>query len=357
MLKFLAVTAISGLLLNSYATAANVCSASQADLQSKISEIQKRYATKTDDFKRKIEQDVAAIKEDGPDPDNPVEAGVQLDFDITSHEEEFIFGLPEITVKDQELSLDLPQVTVKDQTWSYDLPTTRMRLQCTPGIPETVCGTRVEDVGFGIKTDVPYCELRAGADICLDLPELYMERHEIILGVPEFTMAKTSFVMGIPEITMKDQRIVLTIPDFTLKDVKVEQTKTEEASKALSNSAKAEAAQSAATLKSEVEQVSIQGIKDIFGCQISNLEVQKNDSLAKIDNTLLVFKSTLDKAREVGASDIAANTEASLVKLIEARNGAATKFDDAITKTKGDMEKTLKKAVRDGDFATMSAAQ
>lgn len=328
----------------------------QQSTKSKIDGIQVAYAADIKAMENRIKSESEQIKEDSPNPDNAVEAAISFDLDVSSHNEEFIFHLPEVTVKDQKISLDLPQVTMKEQKWAFDLPATKMKMQCINGIPETVCKMTTRDIGFGVKIDVPECYTRAGKDMCSEIPVFYMERHEAILGVPEFKMDRTDFVMGIPEVAMEEQRIVITIPDFTVKNVKVEADETKKKADELSISAKKESEELAYNLKSEIEQASLGGIRETFDCQRRNLEAQRLSTVAKLDANLEVFSVSLQKAREVGASEIAAQMEKSVKEMGAARDAAESKFQEAMSGLNDEMQKALKAAVDKG-FSTVSAAQ
>jgi hypothetical protein len=327
-----------------------------SQLKDKIDAIQVSYAGDVKAMENRVKSEAETIQKDAPNPDNPVEAAISFDLDVSSHDEEFIFHVPEVTMKDQKISLDLPQVTMRQQKWIFDLPATKMELQCINGIPETVCKMVTKSVGFGIKIDVPECYTRAGQDICTEVPVFLMEKHEVVLGIPEFIVDRTEFSMGIPEVTMKEQKIVLTIPDFTVKNVKVEAKETKEKAEELSTSAKKDAAELSYKLKSEIEQTSLQGIRDTFDCQRRGLEAQRVSSLSKLDANLEVFKVSLQKAREVGAAEIAAQMEKSLTDLGVARANADLKFQEALGGLNSEMDKAIKAAVGKG-FTTVSAAQ
>lgn len=333
-----------GLWLTSLPTHAQVATCIAADAaETQFSTIQASYEERIAAVTKRTQEESARIAEEAPDP-NAVEAMVDIQIDVSSHDEEIILHLPEVTMKDQTLSLDLPQVTMVDQEWIFHTPSIRMVMSCTPGLPETVCEWKTRDVGFGIKTDILECYTRAGDDICLEIPEPFMEEQRIVLGVPEVTMATTEFVMGVPEIAMKEQRIVITLPDFTVRQVSAEIAETKEISQELAARAGAETSTLSTQMKADLSQASVERIKSTFACQIDALELQRVAALAMIDTNVSAVTGALEAARQAGATQIAESTENSLAALIAGRDHAQKKFDLARDQLTAAMDEALIKA-------------
>lgn len=324
------------------------CAALSAGGMERSSEIKARYQGRIDQITTDTKQQADQLAADGPDPDNAVEGAIKFDLDFSSHDEEIIFHLPEVTIKDQALSIDLPQVTMKTQDWIFHTPSTRMETQCTPGLPETVCKWVTRDIGLGIKTDIYECYMRAGSDICLDVPVIFMEEQRISLDVPEVTMDTVEIVMGIPEVTMKENRMVITVPDITVKDVEAEISETRQKGQELASRSKEQSQTLSTQMKAELDQVALDSIKESYTCQMDSLNLKRTAALGEIDKNISAITGGLEAARASGATQIADSNERALASLVANRDKVIAMFDEAAATMTSQMEGQLGKASQAG---------
>ena len=334
----------------SYAQAQeNACLSSHEKSQARVQEIQERYDPQIREMSEKYKTQAEGLKETAPNPDNAAEAAIGFDFDVTWHDEEIIFHLPEVTMKDQNISLDLPQVTMNDQEWFIETPQFFMGTECTAGVPELVCGWELTDIGFGVKTDMWVCSMRTGSDICLDVPQVTMVSERIVIGIPEFTVDRTDFIMGIPEVTMEEQRIIVSIPRFELKNVSIDANSMQDAARKLRDDAAVESAQISSNYQAAVEQENVRGVQDVFSCSIKNLETLRDQSFVQIDGNIEIFTAALQKSREVGATDMSLRMENSVNDLIARRSEMSINFQkqiaDLVTKMEAAMRSTATDAI------------
>lgn len=307
------------------------CAAISSQTQATINSITQKYNSKIAEQQDAIKAKAAAIEDDANrnKPNNAAEAAIKFKIDVSSHIETIKLDLPTVTIRDQDIIFDLPDVTLKQQTWKYNVPQTKMVLRCVPGPPETVCHNELKDFGL-FKTDVPVCSVRAGKQICTDIPEVYMAPTETVLGVPEVAMRQQKIRMGVPEFKMETQEIKFSVPDFTLRNIEVEMQKTKQESEQLSTTAQEGAKALSSGMKAEIDKASSDAVAGTLECEKKAVNAQRAQALNDVDKNISVVQAALQQAQSVGASALAGSMQASLAKLLEARKSINDQFDAAI---------------------------
>lgn len=284
-----------------------------------IEAVKTKYEGLMNAEKTKIEDGINGIKSKAPDP-NGFEGALGITFHFRDEVAEFALDLPTVTMVDQKMSMDIPETTMKTQTWSWDFPETRMKLQCVPGIPETVVTTGTCDV-FGVKFSCPQFEIRAGKDMCTDVPEFTMVRKEIKLDIPEFTMKRQDWVMGVPEIKMETMRMSFTYPALVVDDIKAKSKELSAEAEALASKSKDTLYGISAAMKSEMTLASMASVNKGFDCQKKALSSQIRKAYDDLNALQEGAKASVERATAMHASKEALDAlSASTVRLMEAKH-------------------------------------
>jgi hypothetical protein len=245
--------------------------------------------------------------------------GIGLKLQVKWGEQRFSLKLPEFKLGTQEIKLDLPQVSVKENRIIFEIPATRMGRQKTGQYPEFTCR--------GLKCTVSW------TDIYMDVPEFYMERHEIVLGIPEFTWDTTSIKLDIIEVSMKDQDIIILVPEFTLVDasgkvadeVKEETDKFKGKVENYKNQFSTEIGSALATLYTCYKQPLISSR--------SQLESNYNEGILKLQQAITQIRANgADPSNITNQDGTTTNLNAKLEELITARDREVQKIDAEIAK-------------------------
>lgn len=303
------------------------CSEVQARLNARLAEISSNLEQRTAARKKQMEKDINKLQEDAPHPDGDPLATVKLHFKVTSHNQDIILGLPDVTIKDQTMILKLPEVRLNDQTWSWDRPAVRMVNVQTGEYPEFTCQ--------GLSCSVKW------SPIITSVPQPYMVREQVILGVPEFAMRDQKIIMGVPEFSIRQQKIVLTIPDFTLENIEAQTDYVKKSSNDISQKMQKDMNDLVAQSKAEMEKDSVTEISNVYACQGQQLEQKEKAALAEIDKQRAVIQSSLDTAQRVGAGQMAAQMQDTLTKLDASRAEVVKQFAAARTQLAESKKKTF----------------
>jgi hypothetical protein len=292
------------------------CAGAQARLNARLAEISSHLERQTAVRKKQMEAEISKLQGQAPDTEgDPTVAVTKLHFKVTSHNQEIILGLPDVTMKDQKMILKLPDVTMKDQTFGWDRPAIKMVNVQTGEYPEFTC----EHFACSVKF----------SPIITSVPQPIMVHEQAIIGVPEFSMRDNTIIMGIPEFSIREQKIILTIPDFTLEDIEAQanwvQTSSNDLSQRMQNDMKNLVTQA----KSDAEKASVTEISQMFACQGQELENKEKAALAEIDRQSAVIQASLAKAQQVGATEMAAQMQDTLTKLNASRAEVVKQFDAA----------------------------
>jgi hypothetical protein len=307
------------------------CSGISASIQSTVDAITAKDNKLTADQQAAIQARASQIEDDAnkDKPDNAAEAAIKFKIDVSSHLQKFSLDLPAVTIRNQDIIFDMPETELKQQVWKYNIPQTRMKMQCINKPPETVCHNELKDFGL-FKTDVPVCSLRAGGQMCTQIPEVFMAETSTQLGVPEVTMRQQKITMGIPEFKMERQDFSFTVPDFTLRNIEADMQVTQKESDELNQTAQDGSNALAGGMKSEITKASTDASTAVLGCEKDGINNQRNQALAEIDKNISVVQAALQQAQTVGAATLVASMQDALTKLVTAKNAMNSQFDAAI---------------------------
>jgi hypothetical protein len=311
---------------------ANACKVQTDAIGAAASQITQKYKPQFDQLTQDAGRRAQQIKDESPDP-SPVGAVLKFDIKVTTHNQDFIFGLPSATMRTQTIAMDLPVVSSHRVGWSWSVPETTMVQECIPGVPETVC-----DSGAAPTCDLhgcrggrlPSCILRAGQQICTKVPSITMVTHDASMDVPDVTMRRQEFKFDLPEFTIVQQRIVITIPDFTVVNITRQTQKVQDDSKELSTQTQTESAAISSKMKTEMKTTMADKIQDLFSCNENALTGQRDKVLLDIDMQIDSFKQKASDARAQKNDAIATVIDNSIKTMIAAKEQVKAEFEKAL---------------------------
>lgn len=312
---------------------ADQCKSQVDDLQASVSAVTAKYKPQLDQLSKTASERAQQISDDTPKVNN-VEAVVKFKIKVTSHDQEFIFGLPSATMRTQSIKMDLPEVTSHRVSWKWDMPVFGSHQECINGPPELVCS------GFN-------CHFRAGSRICTDVPDVAMRTQEASMDVPDVAMRTKELKFDLPEFTMVQQRIVLTIPDFTLENVQAEMDNAQKEGADLKEQTEAASNSISSQMKVDLKQTTSDKLTAVFSCYEGVLVAQRDQTLLGIDNQINDFAAKAQLARDNKNDDIANSIDTSTKLMVAARQQAVLQFESAL----GDLHKK-----RDEALASSTAA-
>lgn len=309
--------------------------------------IKDKYKPQLDALKKYADDGAQKVKSEEPDPSA---AGTAIGFDIkvSSHDQEFIFGLPSATMKTQSIIWDAPVITTHRVSWSWSVPETTMKTQCTQGIPETVCTP--------VTCSLPNCSLsgcsgggcwggqcsiRAGQQICTDIPQITMVQHDASMDAPDVKVVRNEIKMDIPEFSMQQQRIVLTIPDFTLVNVSVQNQQVQKDSQDLQASTQVQADSISKSMKSDMISTESKDVSNAFDCYASALLTQRDNSLAQLDAQIKQMQQQSAQARSQSNPTLADAIDAGIKQVLASRQQVVDQFASALNTLHAQRDKTL----------------
>ena len=323
------------------------CKAATDLISTDAKRVSEKYKPQLDALKKYADDGAQKVKSEQPDPSA---AGAVIGFDIkvTSHDQEFIFGLPSATMKTQSVIWDAPVITTHKVSWSWSIPETTMKTQCTQGIPETVCTP--------VSCSLPscslsgcsgggcwggQCSLRAGQQICTDIPQVTMVQHDASMDAPDVKVVRNEIKMDIPEFSMQQQRIVLTIPDFTLVNVSVQNQKVQKDSQDLESSTTTQANSISKSMKSEMVSTESKDVSSVFDCYAGALLTQRDSSLAQLDAQIKQMQQQSTTARTEKNPSLADAIDAGTKQVLASRQQVVDQFASALTALHAQRDKAL----------------
>jgi len=134
-------------------------------------DVQQVYSNRTGEASSKVDQEKQGLPK-----------GATFNFDVSMHQQDWIFNVPTVTMKPQDWYFDLP--TVGSQEASFDVP---------DGLE--VSHHKV----FGV--DVPDIRVKTKR-VIFNAPSITTQRQHVSLNVPEFGMNQVKWVMNIPEFKL-----------------------------------------------------------------------------------------------------------------------------------------------------------
>lgn len=334
-------------------TMPNACQAQIDDLNVAATAISDEYRTKFAKLSSDASERADQIKDDAPDP-GAVGATLKFDIKVTSHDEEFTFGIPVATMRTQHISMDLPEISSHRVEWSWDLPETRMETQCISGPPETIVdpGAAPSCSVSGFPPEVtcsggraPSVTIRQGADICTEVPTIRMVTQSASVDVPDVTMRTQDISFDLPEFELVQHKIVLTIPDFTLVNVSASQDKTQNDSAQLEADLKNESGSLTISMQADVKAATSQKVNALFDCNQGQLSASRDATLLKLDTQITDFQRRAQTARDQKNDQLAAGIDGTIASLVQARAVADDQFTGAAAQLETARQTALTKGV------------
>lgn len=287
--------------------------------QTELDAIKSRYESKY----KNVEKRAKEIEEEAPDPDNDLEAGVKVDFDITMNEQHFALDFVSVTMKDKKIAFDLPQITMETKSIKFDEVYTKMVTKKTGQYPEIHCKDTWIYGPFGSKTKgVPKCKTK-WKDILTDIPELHTRTVEIKTDLPQFKMVTTEFITAVPEFKMVRQDIKMNLPSITVKDVSAETKKMEEETESLKNYSQ--------DLVKEQKKDFTSAISSNFQCQRDNLLMKRDELTESFSRSVREIDANIEelKANGFDPSHIK-SSDGQTMNLLELREQLTEKEKEAL---------------------------
>lgn len=250
---------------------------------------------------------------------------------------EFKLDLPGITMKNQRWFFNAPEVTMMDREMSFDLPVTKMERRRGPDFPETVCHIETREIGFGVKIDVPVCELR-NKETYLDIPVIVMETKRIVVGLPEVAMKGQEVVVGVPEIRIETQTFSFDVPRVVVEPAQNAGKKVAEEALKIATEAQLAATTKQHSLREQMRFRLLGPCKDMFDCYRGELATARDQIVAMFDPSIKQITSSIQAALGRGIAEDDASIQglrAKLQNVTEERAKALAGVDDASLRLTG----------------------
>lgn len=240
--------------------------------------IKEKYAARLEQIKREGQ----ALSDKAPSP-TAVEAGINIDFDVSWETTSMKFDIPEIKILTREFKLHLPQFRMKRHSINWDNPETFWAVTKTAPYP---CFKGLKMYTCWIKTKVP---------------QIKMVRREAKFDLPEVFWEVTSFKMDIPEFYSKRVKWKLDLPQFKAKDVKVEIGKHKAAAERLAVKAKA--------LGNEQK-------AEFYAVAVNDLKSKRSTVSTQFDTAEKMMSEAIQKIKAAGANPEALTVNGAIQNLV-----------------------------------------
>ncbi|WP_343518716.1 hypothetical protein [Sphingomonas sp.] len=290
---------------------AEACDAARQSLHDLVETLGGELSSSIKEISDRYEPEFDRIRDDAPNP-NGVEAVVNVIVDVEWETIGIALDLPEVTMKTQEWSLDLPQVTMKDKRIVFHTPSTRMVRKKIGQYPTFH--------GWTVKWK----------DIYADVPETFMQKHEIVMGIPEVRMDRTSFKLDVPEFAMRTQELKFDVPQITVKSVSGEVRETQEAAEAKAEEMRDEIAAKREELFGGAREQIVAASNTFFTCLRTQIQMKRDEAAAAFEPGLAMIRQALSKLEDVKAGAEADGMRQRLADLMAKRDTATVQFDEAV---------------------------
>jgi hypothetical protein len=230
--------------------------------------------------------------------------------------------LPEVTMTLQSWSLDLPQVTMKDKRIVFRTPSVRMVRKKIGQYPQFH--------GFRIKWK----------DIYADVPETFMQTHEIVMGIPQIRMDHTEFKLDIPEFAMRTQQLKFDVQQITVKSIRVEAAELKEDAEEKAAEMQAEITATKETLFGTARERIAGSASTYFTCMRTQIQMKRDEIAGAFEPGIAMTSQALSKLEDIKAGTEVEETRSRLADLIARRDAATVQFDAAVQRI-AEQERTV----------------
>lgn len=302
---------------------AEACQAEREMLHTLVEELGGALSTSIKAISDRYQPEFDRISDDAPDGDGP-EATIGIDVDIDWETITIALDLPEVTMKLQSWSLDLPQVTMKDKRIVFHTPSVRMERKKIGQYPEF----------HGFPPKIKWKNIYA------DVPETFMQKHEIVMGIPEIRMDRTEIKLDVPEFAMRTQQLKFDVPQITVKSISVEAAELKEDAEDKAAEMQSEIAAAKETLFGTARERIAGSASTYFTCMRTQIQMKRDEIAGAFEPGIAMARQALSKLEDVKAGAEAEETRARLADLIAKRDAATVQFDAAVQRI-ADEEKTI----------------
>lgn len=300
---------------------AEACQAERETLHALVEELGGALSTSIKAISDRYQPEFDRISDDAPDGGG-VDAMVNLEIDVDWETITIALDLPEVTMTLQSWSLDLPQVTMKDKRIVFHTPSVRMVRKKIGQYPEFH--------GFKIKWK----------NIYADVPETFMQKHEIVMGIPEIRMDRTEIKLDVPEFAMRTQQLKFDVPQITVKSISVEAAELKEDAEDKAAEMQSEIAATKETLFGTARERIAGSASTYFTCMRTQIQMKRDEIAGAFEPGIAMARQALSKLEDVKAGAEAEETRARLADLIAKRDAATVQFDAAVQRI-ADEEKSI----------------
>lgn len=300
---------------------AEACQAERETLHTLVEDLGGALSTSIRAISDRYQPEFDRISDDAPDGGG-IDAKLGIEIDIDWETITIALDLPEVTMTLQSWSLDLPQVTMKDKRIVFHTPSIRMVRRKIGQYPEFH--------GFKIKWK----------NIYADVPETFMQQHEIVMGIPEVRMDRTEFKLDVPEFAMRTQQLKFDVPQITVKSISVEAAELKEDAEDKAAEMQAEIAATKETLFGSARERIAGSASTYFTCMRTQIQMKRDEIAGAFEPGIAMTRQALSKLEDVKAGAEAEETRARLADLIARRDAATAQFDAAVQRI-AEEEKTV----------------
>ncbi|MCW4463871.1 hypothetical protein OK349_19365 [Sphingomonas sp. BT-65] len=290
---------------------AEACEAARQSLHDLVKTLGGELSSSIKEISDRYEPEFDRIRDDAPDAGG-VDAALGIEIDVEWETIGIALDLPEVTMKTQEWSLDLPQVTMKDKRIVFHTPSIRM--------VRKKIGQRPEVHGWTIKWK----------NIHIEVPEPFMQKHEIVMGIPDVRMDRTSFKLDVPEFAMRTQELKFDVPQITVKRISIEAEELREKAEAKAEAMRDEIAAKRAELFGGAREQIVAASSTFFTCLRTQIQMKRDETAAAFEPGLAMVRQALSKLEDVKAGGEADAMRQRLADLTAKRDAATVQFDEAV---------------------------
>lgn len=274
-----------------------------------------RIQQKVDEVKRKFEERIAKIQEEGnrrikkitddsPDP-NAAEAVLNATFEIKSKITSIKFDVPKFSMEREILKFDVPEVKMELKSIKFDVPATRMVRTCLFKKPE------FKSSGFPPRITVKWT--------CVwgDKPEVYMKTIEIKTDIPRFTSKRVEIIFDKPVVKMETVEIKLHLPQFYVKELSGQFKEQEREVQEVGQELTAEIAKVESEMQLSLQAEVAAEIEKMDEGMREDLMKERNSVCKYYDEAIAKTKAAIKILKENNAIGEVANMEKELSKMVK----------------------------------------
>jgi hypothetical protein len=234
--------------------------------------------------------------------------------------------------KTTSIKFDVPQFSMKLESIKFDIPEVKMKLE-------------------SIKFDVPRTRMKmrcvaknpigGGCLLKTKIPEVYMHTLEIKTDIPQIHSKRVEVKLHLPEVRMETTEIKLDLPQFYLKRLSGELQNQERDVQEVSNEMTSEITKAEADLKIEIQKNLSTEIEALFSEMLEEIIKKREDIATKYDEAIAKTKSSIKTLKENNATAEVQKLESQLGKMVNEYIVILKDLDNAIEQINSQKRDTL----------------